>query len=570
MKNMPVSKKLILGFLMAIFMTGIVGVCGIYGMVNMNRVSSEMYDYQAEPLTYMAKVLETIQILRVSTREYGLGVTDGSSERIEKAHSTIEDSKKVMQENLDKFQADLKIPAAKTDPELMKMFEDARRLYETRFIEYLDKCYVEAKSFDNESLQALLTEYVPVNAQIVSAFNDCMTYQISDASKANLGSDRNFSTLLTLIIIVLLASVAISLFISFSISGMITKPLVPVTAFLVKAKETGDITLTASDMETIGHYAHNKDELGQLISSLAGFIERINDISKVIEAVAGGDLRSRFEALSGQDTLGNSLSLMNSNLNELIKNIHTSTSHVSSGSKQIADGAQSLAQGSTEQAAAVQQLSSSIDEIADKTKTNAEMAEKAATLAESIKTKAEKGSHQMSDMMGAVDEINKASQSISKVIKTIDDIAFQTNILALNAAIEAARAGQHGKGFAVVAEEVRNLAAKSAEAAKDTGSMIQDSIDKAELGTRIAGETSTSLIEIVEGINESSQLIMEIAESSEEQSTGITQVNTGIEQIAQVIQQNSAAAEENAATSEEMFGQSTVLEELIAQFKTKD
>jgi len=257
-------------------------------------------------------------------------------------------------------------------------------------------------------------------------------------------------------------------------------------------------------------------------------------------------------------------------LNKMFAEIQTSTYQVSTGSKQVADGAQSLAQGSTEQAASIQQLSSSITEIAERTKVNALTADKTATLSATIKQSAEKGSHQMDDMITAVGEINDASKNISKIIKTIDDIAFQTNILALNAAVEAARAGQHGKGFAVVAEEVRNLASKSAEAAKDTGNMIQNSMEKAELGSRIAGDTAESLKDIVNGINESSQLIAEIADASEQQSLGIAQINIGIDQVAQVVQQNSATAEESAAASEEMSSQSAILQQLIAHFKLKD
>ncbi|MCL2087930.1 MAG: methyl-accepting chemotaxis protein [Oscillospiraceae bacterium] len=250
----------------------------------------------------------------------------------------------------------------------------------------------------------------------------------------------------------------------------------------------------------------------------------------------------------------------------LVNEIESISGSFVSASKQIADGAQALAQGSTQQAATVEQLSSSVSEITEKTKSNAQTAEKAALLANTIRNNAEEGNRHMDEMMSAVKDINDASQQIGKVIKTIDDIAFQTNILALNAAVEAARAGSAGKGFAVVAEEVRNLASKSAEAAKDTAGLIENSMSKAELGTRIAGETAESLNEIVSGITESSQLIQEIAGMSKEQTVGIDQINIGIDQVSQVVQQNSATAEESAASAEEMSARANSLETLIYNF----
>ncbi len=254
----------------------------------------------------------------------------------------------------------------------------------------------------------------------------------------------------------------------------------------------------------------------------------------------------------------------------IVKDISKISQSFVSGSHQIAEGAQALAQGSTEQAASIQELSASIAEISGRTRENATKAEQAAHLANAIKGNAEKGSRQMEEMIAAVKDINEASNSISKVLKTIDDIAFQTNILALNAAVEAARAGEHGKGFAVVAEEVRSLASKSAEAAKDTGNLITNSIDKAKLGVQIADETFAGFSEIVNGINESGQLVGDIARLSEEQSSAISQVDAGIDQVSQVVQTNSATAQESAAASEEISSQANMLEELVIQFNVEE
>jgi len=355
-----------------------------------------------------------------------------------------------------------------------------------------------------------------------------------------------------------------------SVANKITKPMGVFDEFMSDTTKKGDIVWKPEELALINQYQHRKDEIGRLFNSYIDLIAVMNEICDELKSVADGNLDVEIRVRSEHDLLSLTLQKMVDDLNSMFSEINTAATQVSTGSKQIADGSQILAQGSTEQAASVQQLSASISEISEKTKNNAKMAERAAMLATDIKGSAEKGSRQMDEMMSAVKDINDSSQNISKVIKSIDDIAFQTNILALNAAVEAARAGQHGKGFAVVAEEVRNLAAKSAVAAKDTESLIADSIEKAELGSKIADNTAASLVEIVSGIGESSQLVDEIAKSSEEQSEGIAQINRGIDQVAQVVQQTSATAEQAAATSQEMSGQSMMLEGLIARFKLRD
>jgi methyl-accepting chemotaxis protein len=254
----------------------------------------------------------------------------------------------------------------------------------------------------------------------------------------------------------------------------------------------------------------------------------------------------------------------------MLVEINNAADQVASGSNQVSNGSQLLSQGTTEQASSIEQLTSSVIEVAAQTKKNAENASKANELSEKAKSYAASGTEQMNQMQAAVKEINVSTQNISKIVKLIDEIAFQTNILALNAAVEAARAGQYGKGFAVVAEEVRNLAAKSADAVKDVTLIIETSTEKVKMGTEISNATAKSLQKIVNEIEKSAVLVSEIAQSSNQQATAISQIDKGLELVSGVVQSNSATAEESAASSEELSSQAQLMKELVAKFKLSD
>jgi methyl-accepting chemotaxis protein len=332
---------------------------------------------------------------------------------------------------------------------------------------------------------------------------------------------------------------------------------------------TGDLKTRGNENQFEGGYRQIITGMNQTLDAI---VAPINEASTVLQEMAGGNLGVEVNGDYQGDyaVLTEAVNRTIHSFNETLGEIQDAARQVAAGAEQIAGSSQSLSQAATEQAATVEQINASLNDITNQTKQNALNAGQANELSLSAKEIAVNGNSRMKDMLTAMEEINNSSATISKIIKVIDDIAFQTNILALNAAVEAARAGGHGKGFAVVAEEVRNLAARSAEAAKETTHMIEASIHKVESGTKIAIETADELNRIVDSVGKTAALVGEIACASKEQATGIVQINQGVDQVSQVTQTSTATAQESAAASEELAAQAEFLKSKIGKFRLKN
>ncbi len=309
-------------------------------------------------------------------------------------------------------------------------------------------------------------------------------------------------------------------------------------------------------------------------ATIASLAKPLNVMKDRIRKLATGDYTISIpkEYQNREDEVGDiarSTQVLIESFVEAMGSIAASTQQVSEGSRQVSEGSLILSQGATEQASSLEELTASIEQIASQTNLNAEKADKTRGISQAARDDAVSGNEQMKNMLAAMEEINESSENISKIIRVIDDIAFQTNILALNAAVEAARAGQHGRGFAVVAQEVRNLAGRSAKAAQETTDLIDGSVKAVGRGAKIARETDAKLSKIVEGITEAADLVDQIAIASNEQSAGIAQINKAIAQVSDVVQANSAHAEESATISEQLYGQASNLKDIVNRYIIK-
>lgn len=442
--------------------------------------------------------------------------------------------------------------------------------------------YIEAQKKDSSlsaigaATQSMITGKTGSQAYTLSGKQKFMAYTpIAGTDGWSIGSTADVSEMMSnfyigigIMLFLMALFIVLSCLIAIRIANPIAKPIVS----LVKRIEM----LADGDLHSPVPEVKSKDEVGILSASFTSTITTLNnyisEISTVLSSLAAGD----FTVETKQEYKGDfvairiALNSITDNLGGMFTYINESTDQVSSGAGQVSSAAQALSQGATEQASAIEELSASITEIAGEVNKNAYDASTANTLSLKASAEVERGNEHMKKMTSAMSDISDSSNEIGKIIKTIEDIAFQTNILSLNAAVEAARAGVAGRGFAVVADEVRNLANKSAEAAKNTTALIESSIQAVKSGTKIADETAASLNAIIEDTKKTAELVGEISKASNNQATAINQITLGVDQISAVVQTNSATSEESAATSEELSAQAQALKTMLSALKLKD
>lgn len=512
--DLKIAVKLLAGFILVALIAGVVGLVGV---IDLNRIVSndtKLYVNVTVPISQMAELSTAFHRIRVSLRDAVLADTE---DEMDTAFSGLADRKQEITGLMPEIEKTL---LTKEGQDVYKTFTDDL----AAFYLVVDKIIALVKSNNDTQAINLMDEQAEGGRatkalqEDIDKLNELKNNIATDTYEQNV-ADGNAA--MTTMIIVVAAAVVIAVLLGFFISSLISRPV------------------------------------GKLV--------------KEADRIANGDLDVSLD-ITARDEIGilaKSFTRMAENLNDVMSNINSASEQVASGAKQVSASSMALSQGATEQASSVEELTASIEEISSQTKLNAQNAVQAKELAEAARENAVQGNNRMKEMQKAMGEINDASGNISKIIKVIDEIAFQTNILALNAAVEAARAGQHGKGFAVVAEEVRNLAARSANAAKETTDMIEGSIKKVEGGTKIANETAAALDKIVDGVAKAASLVSDIAAASNDQATGIAQVTQGLSQVSQVVQNNSATSQESAAASEELSSQAELLKEQVGRFKLK-
>lgn len=559
MKNFSIGKKLTITFGAVIALNIITVLCAVFlGIFSVRSEFTDFYNKPYQSTTYAQSIRRQAQGIQkdlaymvIETDPQKLNQWDEDLDtRIDDFGSLLTDLQKVLEtgagkDNLTKIEASTK-----------------------EWIEISERVKTAAFANDTDLARQIINEEFVQSSKEITDFatelNDMAVVVADDYYNQAIKTSNR----VTIIIFVLFgASLILAILLCLYIIKSIRKPLEEIE---IAAK-----SLAEGNLNAIVTY-ESKDEVGSLANSIRSLIGNLNgyitNISFVLGRMSEGDMTVTVDLNYQNDFLPikHSMEQIISSLNETLVQINTASNEVAAGSEQVSAGAQALSQGSMEQASSIEELAANIAEISSQIRQNAENAQKVNDNMKETNDEISQGQDQMMKLIVAMDEIASTSNEVQKIIRAIDDIAFQTNILALNAAVEAARAGAAGKGFAVVADEVRNLAGKSAEAAKNTTTLIDNTLIAINNGTKVVDKVKDSLESISVKGNSVSGLVSGITEASHQQAESADQINVGVEQISSVVQTNSATAEESAASSEELSGQAEMLRSLISSFQLKE
>ncbi len=558
MKNLNMKKKIIVAFGAVIICFIIALVFTILGMRNTASKYTTFYSMRYESTMRARNIRINLQS---ATKNILLAMVENNQSEIDSYLAGSDENMTTIASELEWFSTEFE-----GDLSLIQSFQtELTTLNDTRtkVAELLEQ----NNAASNEQAEKIMTdEYTPVCTKAEDNIKSFTDKQREISTQNYEGAMKSQKTQMVIAIALSILAVLLALIQALKLVKAI---IVPVKEMQGAMKNIGEGHLDV----TVEYEA--KDEFGEFADgmrfTLKSLKEIIGDINFLMLELSKGNFTVRSSMresyIGDYATMLASIRKLKDNLNSTLNQINETADQVASGSDQVSSGAQALSQGATEQASSVEELAATINEISNHIGDNADNAKSASMKSEHVKEQAGESSMRMQEMLAAMQDISNKSGEIGKIIKTIEDIAFQTNILALNAAVEAARAGTAGKGFAVVADEVRNLAAKSAEASQNTASLIESTLQAVEKGTSIANETAQSLSNVVMGVDDITVTIESISGASEEQADAVKQVTLGIDQISSVVQTNSATAEQSAAASEELAGQSQMLKNLTGRFK---
>ena len=560
MKNKSLKWKLLFSYGVIFFFVIILGVTSISVM---NMMSKKSYEYAEE----IVPAVENVGLARrnmVSVRRYLLNaIIAETPSDYSRVSESMQKDREELYEALDKIEEAMPVYSDSVN-EIRSKLQSVTN-YNTQIMELSAK--FGDKQASQQAYDIYLNKYAVAfdeAANMLIDLNNTIDNVVSEQENIVI-KVRNIA-LFVFICIVIISFATIIIF-----TGLMLKYILVPVKKLVKAADA----LEKGDFSNAVIEYNSNDEFGKLSQKISDTMKRIvfitQDLEQGFKELAEGNLKASSKnekVYQGEySLLKEAIYNLINTMSDIIYEIRIASAQVSDDADQIAMGAQALSQGSTEQASNLQELSATLNDISSQVDENSSLISEVEKTVERAVFEVTTGSTKMEEMLDAMNDINEHSKEIEKIIKSIEDIAFQTNILALNAAVEAARAGVAGKGFAVVADEVRRLAGSTAEASKNTSQLILKSLESVQNGKKIADETADSLRKIADDIVELAIQANKASENSALQNTALNQITIGFDQIASVVQTNSATAQQSAAASQELSGQATILKQLTGKFK---